>query len=136
MARRWIHEGLRKSWSLQLNGKHRVRLQNYLLMLDWYNYSTVAHPLRSKSIIMSSLCSQEKRFIHADSGKLTVRTVTELEDMAELNVIKNKLKLMHTMLWSILWDSLTFNIPIEIISDETDLNQGQDYDELNLWQYI
>ena len=75
-------------------------------------------------------------FIHTDSQNLMVRIAAKPVDLTELNLTRNKLKLKHAMLGAMLWDSLTSNFQLEIIRDDSDFKQGQDYNRLRLWQYI
>ena len=70
--------------------------------------------------------------VHAESKNLCVRTTSKPGDILAMDSLRNRYKLKHAMLGSIIWDSLISDFQLEIIGDEEDLNRGEEYDGVTL----
>ena len=70
------------------------------------------------------------------SSKLPKIVATKPTTTAELNVVRNELKLKHAMLGKMIWDSLTAKYQLELIADEDEFKVGDEYDGVKLWCYI
>ena len=74
--------------------------------------------------------------VHAESKNLFVRITSKPGDILAMDSLRNRYKLKHAMLGSIIWDSLTSDFQLEIIGDEEDFNRVEEYDGVDLWHYI
>ena len=73
---------------------------------------------------------------HVNSSKLTKKVATKPTNKAELDVIRNELKLKHAMLGAMIWDSLTAKYQLELVGDEDEYKVGDEFDGVKLWSHI
>ena len=73
---------------------------------------------------------------HTEAANLLISRVTKPGDTSALNLLRNKSKIKHIMLGSMIWDSLTFDSQLEIIGDDEVFKKGEDYDDVAIWHYI
>ena len=80
--------------------------------------------------------------IWADTDKdqtdeLPITVDTKPRDDAELDKIRNFLRLKHAMFGSLLWNSLTSSFQLEIVGqDKENFREGNKYDGVKLWYFI
>ena len=71
------------------------------------------------------------------TDKLPIMVDTKLRDNAELDKIRNFLRLKHAMFGSLLWNSLTSSFQLEIVrQDQENFREGNEYDGVKLWYFI
>ena len=93
----------------------------------------------SKTNEMKEHCSRiwsTEDFTHVDSSKLTRKVTVKPMNTAELDVVRNELKLKHAMLGAMIWDSLTAKYQLELVGDEDEYKVGDEFDGVKLWSHI
>ena len=78
--------------------------------------------------VHAKLVWYETPFAQPELSKPMIVVVTKPTDLAELNLIRNKLQLIHAILGAMVWDSLTTHDQLEIIGEEEICKQGMEYD--------
>ena len=136
------------------NRMTRVRVKEYLkISTEWETVGTDPElPVDDKIIDLfsSNVASKEEVKDHCDivwndaafadpsSSKLFIRVDTKPTNDAELNASRNKFKLKHTMLGSLIWNSLKADFQLEIGGESSmkDFKCLQEFDGVQLWHFI
>ena len=121
----------------------------FIIATEWETTGTVPEqPRTSKDILANSESKSDdiedhcnrvwstEDMAHVDSGKLAKKVASKPANEAELNIIRNELKLKHAMLGAMIWDSLTAKYQLEIFGDEDAYKVGDEIDGVKLWSYI
>ena len=71
------------------------------------------------------------------TDKLPITVDTKPRNNAELDKIRNFLRLKHAMFGSLLWNSLTSSFQLEIVGqDQENFREGNEYDSVKLLYFI